>query len=420
MARILYSLLFYLLLPFILLRLLYRAWKAPAYAKRWLERFGWVRVMPQRQQGIWVHAVSVGETIAAVPMIKALQKRFPQMPIMVTTMTPTGSERVQAMLGDSVGHVYAPYDTPGAVKRFLRRLKPRILVVMETELWPNTLHYARRSGVPVVLANARLSERSARGYQRVAFLARPMLNNLSLVAAQGAADAGRFRSLGLPEEQVQVTGSIKFDLQPKTEQLAEGRALKQDWGPRFVWVAASTHDGEDELLLEAHQKLCQLQAEALLILVPRHPERFGAVAELVKKQGFAMTRRSSGSPVAADTQVLVGDTMGEMMTFFAAADAAFVGGSLIERGGHNPLEPASLGLPVLMGPHVFNFQEICNQLSGEGGLIYVGSAENLFDRLQELAEDQALRARIGGCAKAVVDRNRGALDRLVDLVARQL
>src|SRR5690606_32263735 len=281
-----YSRLFYLLMPLILLRRLYRAWKAPAYAKRWQERFGFVQVASGRQQGIWVHAVSVGETIAAVPMIKALQLQFPQLPIMVTTMTPTGSERVRAMLGDSVDHVYAPYDTPGAVKRFLRRLRPRILIVMETELWPNTLHYARRSGVPVVLANARLSERSARGYQRVAFLARPMLENLSLVAAQGGADAERFRCLGLSEERVQVTGSIKFDMQPKVEQLTEGQALKQGWGARFVWVAASTHDGEDELLLQAHQRLCQTQSDVLLILVPRHPERFTAVAELVKKQGF--------------------------------------------------------------------------------------------------------------------------------------
>jgi|SRR5690554_32455 len=420
MARIFYSLLFYLLMPLILLRLLYRAWKAPAYAKRWQERFGFVQVAPHRQQGIWVHAVSVGETIAAVPMIKALQQQFPQLPMMVTTMTPTGSERVRAMLGDSVDHVYAPYDTPGAVKRFLRRLQPRLLVVMETELWPNTLHYARGSGAPVVLANARLSERSARGYQKVRFLARPMLQNLSLVAAQGPADAERFRSLGLAEEQVQVTGSIKFDMQPKAEHLAEGQALKQGWGAHFVWVAASTHDGEDELLLQAHQRLRQRHPEALLILVPRHPERFSAVAELVKKQGFVVARRSSGEPVTSATQVLVGDTMGEMMIFFAAADAAFVGGSLIERGGHNPLEPASLGLPVLMGPHVFNFQEICNQLSAEGGLIYVGSAENLYERLQELAEDRELRARIGGCAQAVVDRNRGALDRLVALVAGQL
>lgn len=420
MARILYSLLFYLLMPFVLLRLLYRAWKAPAYARRWQERFGLVRIPVHRQQGIWVHAVSVGETIAAVPMIKALQQKFPQLPIMVTTMTPTGSERVQAMLGDSVDHVYAPYDTPDAVQRFLRRLRPRILIVMETELWPNTLHYARANGVPVVLANARLSERSARGYRRVAFLARPMLRNLSLVAAQGAADAERFRSLGLPEERVRVTGSIKFDLQPKTEHLEAGRQLKQEWDRSFVWVAASTHEGEDELLLAAHRKLCQAVPDALLILVPRHPERFGSVAELVARHGFALARRSAKPPAAKEIQIMVGDTMGEMMLFLAAADVAFVGGSLIERGGHNPLEPASLGLPVLMGPHVFNFQEICDQLSGEGGLIYVGSAENLFARLQELAEDASLRNRIGGCAQAVVDRNRGALDRLVALVAGQL
>lgn len=416
MARILYSLLFYLILPLVLLRLLYRAWRAPAYARRWRERFAWFDY-PERGQGaIWVHAVSVGETIAAVPMIRELQRRYPERPLLVTTMTPTGSERVRAMLGDSVLHVYAPYDLPGAVRRFLRRVRPSLLVIMETELWPNMLHCTRKAGVPVVLANARLSERSARGYGRVIWLARTMLDDLTRIAAQGEADAGRFEGLGVPRARIALTGSIKYDLRPNPAQLQEGRGLRAAWKRSFVWVAASTHEGEDDLVLAAHRDLLRRVPDALLILVPRHPERFESVYQRVDSQGFSVVRRSKGQTPGADTQVLLGDTMGELMMFFACADAALVGGSLVERGGHNPLEPASLGLPVLMGPHVFNFQEICNALSAEGGLIYVGSASNLGERLLELAGDPELRAQIGRQGLAVVERNRGALERLLGVI----
>jgi len=415
MARLIYTLVFYLMLPAILLRLMYRAWRAPAYARRWRERFGWFDWQAP-QGGLWVHAVSVGETIAAVPLIRALQQTYPNLPILVTTMTPTGSERVRALLGDSVQHVYAPYDLPGAIQRFLRKVRPCALVIMETELWPNTLHYCRRHKVPVILANARLSERSARGYGRVGALARPMLQDLSLIAAQSEADAGRFRDLGVMAERVQVTGSIKYDMEPRADQLAEGRQLKERLGERFVWVAASTHEGEDEQVLEAHQALRRRFPSALLVLVPRHPERFDSVYEKVRAQGLRAQRRSSGTLPDATTDVWVGDTMGEMMLFFAAADAAFVGGSLVERGGHNPLEPAALALPTLMGPHVFNFQDVCNQLSAAEGLIYVGSGENLGARLIELAEDDLLREQIGAAGLAVVKRNQGALGRLLELV----
>ena len=415
MARLIYTLVFYLMLPAILLRLIYRAWRAPAYARRWRERFGWFDWQAP-QGGLWVHAVSVGETIAAVPLIRALQQTYPNLPILVTTMTPTGSERVRALLGDSVQHVYAPYDLPGAIQRFLRKVRPCALVIMETELWPNTLRYCRRHKVPVILANARLSERSARGNGRVGALARPMLQDLSLIAAQSEADARRFRDLGVPAERVQVTGSIKYDMEPRADQLEEGGHLKERLGERFVWVAASTHEGEDEQVLEAHQALRRRFPSALLILVPRHPERFDSVYEKVRSQGLRALRRSSGTLPDAATNVWVGDTMGEMMVFFAAADAAFVGGSLVERGGHNPLEPAALGLPTLMGPHVFNFQDICNQLSAAEGLIYVGAGENLGARLVELAEDDLLRERIGAAGLAVVKRNQGALGRLLGLM----
>lgn len=412
MARWLYTLLLYLLSPLVLLRLWQRGRRAPAYRRRWRERFGWVAPVSGGVR-FWVHSVSVGETIAAAPLVEALLARHPGESILVTTMTPTGSDQVRALFGDRVLHVYAPYDLPGAIARFLRRTRPQELVVMETELWPNLIHACSARRIPVVLANARLSERSAQGYRRVAWLSRPMLRSLNWIAAQGEADANRFIALGARPESVSICGSIKFDFSLPDDLRESARQLRQQLGEqRPVWIAASTHEGEDAILLEAHRLLREQYPQAVLILVPRHPERFGGVAELVQASGFALSRRSAGAP-ASGCQVLLGDTMGELRMMYGAADVAFVGGSLVERGGHNPLEPAAWGLPTLMGPHVFNFADICQRLVEVNGLCYVGSAEVLAQRLRNFFEDPAHRHAVGQQALDFLASNRGALQRLL-------
>ncbi|RRJ83471.1 3-deoxy-D-manno-octulosonic acid transferase [Aestuariirhabdus litorea] len=418
MNRFSYSLLFYLLLPLVVARLLYRAWRAPAYARRWKERFGWFDGSPLKGRPvIWVHSVSVGESIAAAPLVKGLQERYPQHQLVVTTMTPTGSERVRALYGDSVFHVYAPYDLPDALSRFLTRVQPRLAVIMETELWPNTVAACRNRGVPLLLANARLSERSARGYARFPALVTPMLQALGAVAAQSDEAAERFRQLGVAKERIEVTGSLKFDLPIEAGMREEGEALRRAWlahqppGTR-VLVAASTHQGEDELVLKA---LEGQSTPVLLVLVPRHPERFPRVAELLDRGGYPSARRSLGEPVKADTRVVLADTMGEMLLLLAAADIAFIGGSLVPTGGHNMLEASALAVPVLSGPHLFNFKEISDQLLEAGAMQVVEDASALADALQALLADREARERMGAAGLAVVNSNRGALKRQLAL-----
>jgi len=315
MNRTLYSLLFHLGLPILALRLLWRAWRAPAYSRRLLERFAF-GLPPLKPGGIWIHAVSVGESIAAAPLVRELLARYPALPITITCMTPTGSERIQALFGNQVQHCYLPYDLPWAAARFIRRLQPQLAVIMETELWPNHIHQCAKRGVPVVLANARLSERSARGYARFAKLTAPMLAELSLIAVQSAAEAERFLALGARPECVEVTGSIKFDLRIEPELLAQAQALRAAWHTvqRPVWIAASTHAGEDESVLAAHRLLLQQQPQALLILVPRHPERFASVQQLCVKEGFTTCRRSQGEAPDVATPRLLGDAMGELLS----------------------------------------------------------------------------------------------------------
>jgi len=419
MNRTLYTLLFHLGLPLVALRLFLRGRKAPAYRARIAERFA-CKLAPMRQGGIWVHAVSVGESIAAAPMVRALLKQYPDLPITLTCMTPTGSERIRAMFEGEprVQHCYLPYDLPWAAGRFLDHVRPRLGIIMETELWPNHIHQCARRGIPVALANARLSERSARGYARFAGLTRPMLEEMSLIAVQTETEAERFRALGARDECVQVTGSIKFDLKIDDQLLPRAVALREQWAARQrpVWIAASTHDGEDALILEAHRELLKVHSDALLILVPRHPERFAAVHELCAGQ-FSTVRRSTGDAVTAQTQVLLGDTMGELLFLYALADIAFVGGSLVATGGHNPLEPAALALPVLMGPHVFNFLEISAMLREAGALQQVDDVEGLAGAVRRLVELPQDARRMGEAGRAVMQANQGALRRLLDGLA---
>ncbi|MGG2395597.1 lipid IV(A) 3-deoxy-D-manno-octulosonic acid transferase [Pseudomonas sp. SH1-B] len=414
MNRLFYTLLLHLALPLIALRLALRARKAPAYARRIKERFSFA--LPVMQPGgIWVHAVSVGESIAAAPMIRALQARHPELPITVTCMTPTGSERIQALFGDSVQHCYLPYDLPWAAARFLDRARPRLAVVMETELWPNHIHQCAKRGIPVALANARLSERSARGYARFGKLTAPMLAELSLIAVQTQAEAQRFAELGARTDCVEVTGSIKFDLKIDAELPQRAAELRHHWHAeqRPVWIAASTHAGEDEIVLAAHRQLLVTQPNALLILVPRHPERFNSVYELCLSQGLATRRRSTGAAVQDADQILLGDTMGELLFLYALADIAFVGGSLVANGGHNLLEPAALGKPVLSGPHLFNFLEIAAQLRDAGALSEVDGSEQLADRVATLLNAPGEIRRMSEAGLDVLKANQGALERLL-------
>lgn len=421
MNRHLYTLLLHLALPLIALRLALRARKAPAYARRIKERFSFA-LPPLKPGGIWVHAVSVGESIAAAPMIRALQARYPELPITVTCMTPTGSERIQALFGDSVQHCYLPYDLPWAAARFLDRARPRLAVVMETELWPNHIHQCARRGIPVALANARLSERSARGYARFGKLTAPMLAELSLIAVQTQAEAQRFLDLGARPDCVEVTGSIKFDLKIDAELLQRAAELRRQWQAeqRPVWIAASTHAGEDEIVLAAHRQLLETRPNALLILVPRHPERFNSVHELCLSDGLTTRRRATGEAVQTGDQVLLGDTMGELLFLYALADIAFVGGSLVANGGHNLLEPAALGKPVLSGPHLFNFLEIAAQLRAAGALSEVANAAQLTERTATLLDTPAEAQRMSAAGLAVLKANQGALERLLDGLRRLL
>ncbi len=421
MNRLLYTLLLHLALPLIALRLALRARKAPTYARRINERFS-LGLPSMKPGGIWVHAVSVGESIAAAPMIRALQAHYPELPITVTCMTPTGSERIQALFGASVQHCYLPYDLPWAAARFLNRMQPRLAVVMETELWPNHIHQCAKRGIPVALANARLSERSARGYARFGKLTAPMLGELSLIAVQTQTEAQRFLTLGARAGCVEVTGSIKFDLKIDAELLQRADALRQQWQAttRPVWIAASTHAGEDEIVLAAHRQLLKTQPDALLILVPRHPERFNSVHELCISERLTTRRRSTAEAVQASDQVLLGDTMGELLFLYALADIAFVGGSLVANGGHNLLEPAALGKPVLSGPHLFNFLEIAAQLREAGALNEVENAGQLADKVVALLNEPSEMQRMSQAGLSVLKANQGALQRLLEGLQRLL
>ncbi|MGO1500903.1 MAG: lipid IV(A) 3-deoxy-D-manno-octulosonic acid transferase [Marinobacter sp.] len=411
MLQFIYSQLIRLLLPFILLRLWWQGRESPELRINWQQRLGFV----PRISGtvVWVHSVSVGETIAAAPMVRRLFARNPDITILMTAMTDTGLTQAMKMFGGQVQYAYAPYDTPGSIRRFLNRVNPRILVIMETEIWPNMIRQSRSRRVPVFLINARLSERSARGYERVKSLAAPIMRSISWVAAQAEKDAERFRRIGVAASKVAVTGSVKFDVDIPENVRNASLQLKASLSGRPVWIAGSTHEGEDDQLLAAHRQLLGVHPNALLIIVPRHPERFESVADKITQQGFSLARRSRADELAG-VEVYLGDTMGELMMLYGASDAAFVGGSLIERGGHNPLEPAVWGIPVISGPNVFNFETIYQRLLEERGVVIVGGSHELFQYLSTLFSDGDERRASGQRALSVVNKNRGALDRVVD------
>src|SRR5471030_330477 len=414
--NIFYNIIIYLIQPLIWIRLLLRSRKSPAYRKRWAERYGFCKgkVVPG---GIMLHSVSVGETLAAIPLVRALRHRYPSLPITVTTMTPTGSERVQSAFGKGVHHVYLPYDLAGSVNRFLDEVNPKLVIIMETELWPNLISALHRRKIPLVIANARLSARSARGYQKLGKFIRTILQRITLIAAQNQEDGERFLSLGLKRNQLAVTGSLKFDISVTPELAAQAIALRSQWASRRqVWIATSTHDGEETQLLAAHKELLRTYPNLLLILVPRHPERFAVARELTQKAGMTFTQRSTGEVPSASTQVVIGDTMGELMLLYGIADLAFVGGSLVERGGHNPLEAAAHAIPVLMGPHTINFKDICAKLAQDDGLITVTDTASLVKEISTLLTDEDYRLYYGRHAVEVLQQNQGELQRLLHLL----
>ena len=413
--RRLYTLLLYLLLPAVLVRLLWRGMRAPGYRERWAERFGRLTDGPA-PGGVWIHAVSVGEVQAIEPLVRHLREAHPELALTITTSTPTGSERVKLLFGTDVFHAYCPYDLPFAVKRFLAQVRPRMLIMVETEIWPNLLALCARRNIPTLLANGRLSMRSARGYARLGGFSRQVFSTIRAVAAQSQADADRFIGLGVPAERGSVTGSIKFDMRIPASVQEQIQVLRRAWGDRPVWVAASTHEGEDEQVLAAHRALLEQVPQALLVLVPRHPERFDRVAALVARHGFDLCRRSLDQPCGEDIQVFLGDTMGELPVFLGGADVAFIGGSLVKIGGHNMLEAAAQGVPVVFGPHVFNFSAIARLLRDREAGVMVENAGGLAAQVSAWLQDASERSRIGENGRQVVEENRGALQRLARLV----
>jgi 3-deoxy-D-manno-octulosonic-acid transferase len=414
----LYTFLLYLAMPFIFLRLFWRSRRMRDYRLRLGERLGFYPA--GLDKCLWVHAVSVGEVIAAIPLIQFLQAQYPELPMLVTTMTPTGAARVKAAFGDTVKHAYLPYDLPGALGRFFAAMHPVACVIIETEMWPNMLAACQQRNVPVCLTNARLSEKSAQGYARIASLTRGMLKNVNHISVVGQADADRFLKLGAQPGQMVVTGNLKFDLLLPAELPEQSASLRAALGRhRFIWIAASTHEGEEDIILQAHRLLLNVNPVALLILVPRHPDRFNDIAVLSAKQ-FNTQRRSANETIHGDTTVYLGDTMGEMLLMYGAADAALVGGSLIPRGGHNILEPAVLAKPILTGMHVFNFTEICNMFYQADALIKVTDAENLAAQLIFLMQHVEERAALGLRARGVMDANRGALTRQLNIIQQMM
>ncbi len=418
--RLLYNLAAHLAAPIVSAVFLWRGIRDHAWWRNFAERFGFGP--PQIPAGVWLHAASVGEVQACAPLVSALYRRHPGVPLTVTTFTPTGAARARALFGNLAQVRYLPYDLPGAVRRFFRRVQPRLAVIFETELWPNLYRECGRRRVPLVLASARVSVRSAGRYRRLGALFSGALSHAAVVAAQGEADAERFRALGADAGSTHVTGNLKFDFELPLEIAARGARLRAQYAPEApLWVAGSTHGGEETAALAAHRMVREHDAQALLVLAPRHPARFAAVALELEACGMPWARRSETPGTAEGTTmpaiaVLLLDSLGELLDFYAAADLAFVGGSLVPVGGHNLLEPAALGLPILTGPHNFNAAEVARLLTSRGAARVVHDADELGTEVRALLADRSARAALGALARASVDSNRGALARLLALI----
>ena len=414
--RFVYAIVTYLVMPVYAAYWIARGLGNRSYRDRFGQRFGFG--YPRMPGGsIWIHAVSVGEVQAAVPLVNALAKQFPDRRLLVTTVTPTGAERVQALFGDSVQHCYIPFETPYAVTRFFNYVQPDIALILETEIWPNLYHECGQREIPLILVSARISPKSVDNYRRFLPLFRQTLSYGIVIAAQSASDAERFKRLGAAPERTWITGNIKFDIELPNDLLERGDNFRRNnFEGRPVWVAASTHEREEEQVLYAHEMVRKQFPNALLVLVPRHPERFAAVRNLLHKQGLNFVARTDGVPCTADTEVYFGDTMGDVPMFYAAANVAFVGGSLVPIGGHNLLEPAALGLPVVTGPHLFHTQDIADKFEKLGASIAVNNAAQLGAAVADLFADEATAIDIGNRGRQIVQQNKGALDRLLKLL----
>ncbi|MDH2999114.1 3-deoxy-D-manno-octulosonic acid transferase [Pasteurellaceae bacterium LFhippo2] len=424
MLRTLYTALSYFIQPFILLLMLKKGFKQAGYRKRLWERYGcYDSLTPPKPNGIVVHAASVGEVIAATPLIKAIQAKYPDLAITVTTVTPTGSARVKAAFGKSVSHFYLPYDLPDVIRRFICFVQPKAFIVIETELWPNLIREMTKSNVPFIIANARLSPRSAKRYGWIKPQISNMLNEIKLIMAQDQVSADRYLGLGFPAERLINTGNLKFDLEISDEQREKITNTRQQLklANRPVWIAGSTHEGEEKIILEAHQRLLKTYKDLVLILVPRHPERFDSVENLIKSMDISYVKRSAKQAIQRNTQVMLGDTMGEMMILYGLAQIAFVGGSLVKLGGHNPLEPIAFELPVISGVYTYNFPEVFEKLRTVQGVIEIeNSCDNLVEAVELLLTDKEKKQQISQAGYEVLQENQGALARHLDILAPYL
>jgi 3-deoxy-D-manno-octulosonic-acid transferase len=414
--RWLYTLLLYLAMPLVLLHFLWRGLRDSAWLKHWPQRFGYFDP-PEATGGIVVHAASVGEVNVASALVKSLSRRFPHLPVCLTTFTPTGSIRVRDLFRDEIFHIYAPLDLPGAVKRFYNRVQPRLLIIMETEIWPNLYSGAARRSIPIMLANARISERSFGAYRRLGRLTAAALNQVSHIAAKSEVDAQRLTELGADPQRVEVTGNLKFDVTLPPSLLEQGETIRMAWGTdRPVLLAGSTHEGDEGPVLTAFSRLLRQFPRALLVLVPRHPERFSRVAQAARATGLEVALRSESLSCPSSAQCFIVDAMGELLQFYAACDVAFVGGSLHRTGGHNVLEPAALCKPVLVGPHTFNFEDITEQLVAAQAAIRVSGAKDLEAATARLFSSPELRDQMGLSGLSLVQSGQGALQRSLDIV----
>jgi 3-deoxy-D-manno-octulosonic-acid transferase len=415
--RFIYNWFLRFMIPVVLLRLLWRGIRNRGYWYRWLERFAYAPEFSDKRR-IWLHTVSVGEVRAAVPLIRELLERYRDHALLVTTMTPTGSDQLRALFGQDVEHCYVPYDLPSTVARFLRATRPELALIMETELWPNLFQECGRRRIPIIVSNVRMSQKSMNGYLKFKPLVTATLANVKYLACQSEQDAARMLAIGADEDQIRITGSLKFEYRFPASLVEQGDALRQHWGGgRPVWVAASTRLGEDEKVLQAYEELKTLHKDLILIIVPRHPERFAQVARLAEKTGHRITRRSEHPDlIPPDTDILIGDTMGELLLFISTSDVVFMGGSLVKTGGHNLLEPAAAGKPVVFGPHMYNFAEISRMVLERGAGVQISSASELAPVVDMYIKNTGVRFAAGQAGKELVEQNRGALEKNLNLI----
>lgn len=417
-AHFFYSIFLIFALPVALLRLRLRGTKLPAYRKRWRERFGIFKTPKFTKPVVWLHTVSVGEFITAKPIINHILERG-DYDVVVTTTTPTASEQVIKSYQNKVLHVYSPYDLQLFVSLFLNKVKPKLTVILETELWPNTVDACHKRNIPVLIVNGRLSKKSADGYGKISWLFLPMIRQISHIAVQNSSDAKRFHLLGLAEDKTTITGSIKFDVKITGEMTAKAKQLKKKFsinGQRKIVLAASTHKGEDKIILDAFVKIREQHPNALLLLAPRHPDRFNDVYELCRFRKFQLARRSNDTSPEAEDDILLCDTMGELFFLYGSADIAIVGGSFVENGGHNYIEAAAWGIPVLSGPSTFNFAQISDLLIKAGGLQIAENSDDLAEKITVFLSDNEARTRCGEAALAVTLQNRGATAKTTALI----